>query len=75
VLRLGNDGGSGGVEGEGEGAVVRAHAGADHTVVHPQGLAGEAGRGERAGERVPEEGGTEPERVVAEDEARRRDIA
>lgn len=73
MLRLGN-GGGGGVQGEGEGAVVREHAGADHAVVHPQGLAGEGSGGERAGERVPEEGGAEAEWVVAEDEARRRDV-
>lgn len=62
------------MQGEGEGAVIRAHAGADHAVVHPQGLAGEGSGGERAGERVPEEGGAEAERVVAEDEVRRRDV-
>jgi len=73
VLPLGN-GSGGGVEGEGEGAVVRAHAGADQAVVHPQGLAGEGSGGERAGERVPEEGGAEAERVVAQDEAPRRDV-
>lgn len=63
------------MEGEREGAVVGAHAGAHHAVVHPQGLDGERGGGERAGEGVPEEGGAEAERVVAEDEARRGDVA
>ena len=68
-------GGGGGVEGEGEGAVVGGHAGAHHAVVHPEGLGGEGRGDERAGEGVPEEGGAEAERVVAEDEARRGDVA
>lgn len=58
------------MEGEGKGAVIRAHGGAEHEVVHPQGLGGEGRGGERAGEGVPEECGAEAERVVAEDEAR-----
>lgn len=63
-----SDSRGGGVEGEGKGAVIRAHGGAEHEVVHPQGLGGEGRGGERAGEGVPEECGAEAERVVAEDE-------
>lgn len=62
-------GGRGGVEGEGEGAVVRAHGGAQHEVVGAQGLRGEGGGGKRAGEGVPEEGGAQAERVVEMEEA------